>query len=142
MFGNHKGERVEQGYEEENDKGVAEGEQKGREEIVRQRATAVRRGTQLGTGTISIETEHKQQDATHQLEDINGARLFDKFHHETHAKTGDKGIEDIADGGTKTRDQAVVASLVERTLNTQHAYRSHRGTGHHTDDESLDGQIQ
>ena len=142
VLGNHKREGVEQSDEEEDDQGVAEGEQERSEEIVRKRAATIRGGTQLRTRTVGVHTKDEQHHTTNQLQDVNGTRLFDEFHHETHAQTSNKGIEDIADGGSKSRDQTILPTLVQSALNTQHTNRSHRGTCHYSDNQALDGQIQ
>ena len=106
------------------------------------RALAARHGTERmhGVATEGIDTENQQQKAPEKLEveDV----LVDIVEHEAHAVTREQGVEDVAQRGTDTRDEAIPAALVERTLDAQHTHRPQRRRHNDADNEALPQDIE
>lgn len=68
-------------------------------------------------------------------------RIIHEIHHERHAQTSYKSIDNVAHRGSDTRHEAIPTPLVQRALNTKHTHRPHRGGGYNANHDSLEYKI-
>ena len=133
-----------EGHEEEDDKGIAQRDEEGRHGVVRERSLLLSGCAQLARGVcaVGIEAEAEQQEASHDLKIEAVGVVAHEVDHETHAETGNTGVDDVAQGSTATRNETIPAALVQRALYAQHAHRSHRCRGYDAYQQAFDDDVE
>jgi len=132
-------------HEKKHDEGVGEGDYKGGDEVVEQGALLfLLAGVHLlaGVGVETVQAEAEEQYGAEYLQEELILGVVDEVHYETHAEACDEGVDEIGEGCTETRDEAIPASFVEGTLYAEHADRPHRGRTEYADYQSLDDDVE
>ena len=143
MAGNDEGQLCENGHEKQDDEGVGQRDQKGGDTVVQVGAFGQAAVVHVlcGVGAETDNAEYQQHDAAGDLEEETVLGIAHEIHHKTHAHTSDKGIEQITGRGSQTGHEAIPPPFVERALNTQYAYWSHRGGCKYTDYQSFKDSV-
>ena len=131
------------GHEQQYDKWVGERDEEGRETIVEIGAL---RGAAVvhvarGIGAETDNSEDEQHDAAQNLQEELVSCVVDEVHDETHAKSGDEGVEQVAGRGAQSCNEAVPPAFVERPLYAQNAHRPHGRRCQDTYDEALENGV-
>ena len=131
-------------HEEEDDEGIAERDKKGGHGVVRQRSLLLSWRAQLARGVraVSIKTEAQQQEASHNLEVEAVGVVVHEVDHETHAQTGDAGIDHVAKGSPAAGHETIPPALVQRALYAQNAHRPHRRGGDDAYQQALEDDVE
>ena len=125
----HEGKLREGRHEEEHDERIGKRDEEGGDGIMPERALllAALMHVLRRIAFEAIYAEHQEQKASENLQIELVLGIIDNVHHETHSQTREECIHDIAESGTDTRHETIPATLVQSALDTQDAYRSHRG---------------
>ena len=90
----------------------------------------------------AIDAEDEEHHAAENLEDELVLRIVHEIHHEAHTQAREKRIDNVAARCTDTRHETIPSPLVQGSLNTKDAHRTHRGRGNHTDKNSLENKVK
>lgn len=140
----HEGKLGKGGHEEEDDERIAQRYQESRDGIVG-------KGTLLVAALVhvlgriapeAIDAEDEEHHAAENLEDELVLRIVHEIHHEAHTQAREKRIDDVAASCTDTRYETIPSPLVQGSLNTKDAHRTHRSRGNHTDKNSLEYKVK
>ena len=142
VAGNDKRQHVEQGDEQKNDERVGKGDEKGCGEVVNQSAFAGRGGAETFSrvGSVHVDTEDEEHDAADEFQPEQILLVVNEVHHQRHAQSGDEGIEDVAQCGAGTGDDAEDSTFSNGALHTKNAHGSHRRGGDDAHEKSFDNQ--
>ena len=142
--GNDEGKLGEGGHEQEHDEGIGQRDKERRQPIMEERALLVAALVHVA-GRIALEAidaKYKQEQTSEDLEIELVLGIVDEIHHKAHSQSREKRIHDVAAGSAHTGHETIPTPLVQRALDTQDAYRSHRGGGNNTYDNSLEYEIK
>ena len=140
----HEGKLGKGGHEEEDDERIAQRYQESRDGIVGKGTLLVAALVHV-LGRIALEaidTEDEEHYAAENLEDELVLRIVHEIHHEAHTQAREKRIDDVAASCTDTRYETIPSPLVQGSLNTKDAHRTHRSRGNHTDKNSLEYKVK
>lgn len=128
MVGYHECQLCETTHEEEYNQGIGEGYKECRHPIMDKRPFLLAADMHFlrRVALEAIDAKYQEQDTTAYLQIKEVAPRLYELHHETHAKTSDESIENVAYGGTDTSHETIPTPLVKCALNAKNANRSHR----------------
>ncbi len=142
--GNDECKLGEGGHEQEHDKRIGQCDKERRQPIMEERTLLVAALMHVPRRIAleAVDTKDEQEQTTENLEIELILGVVDKIHHKAHSQSREKCIHDVAAGSAHTGHETIPAPLVQRALDTQDAYRSHRGRGNNTYDNSLEYKIK
>ena len=131
-------------YKEENDKRIGQRNKKSRYAVVYECSLLrlVALVYVLGRiGTIAVYAEQQQHHAAAYLQQKTVALIADNVHHETHAKTREQCIYNVAYASADACDKSIPAPLVECALYAKHSDRSHWRRSHDAYEYSFEYKV-
>lgn len=114
MVGHNKCQLGIASHEKEYDQRVRERHEECRHAVMHQRALLVSADMNLlrGVALEAVDAEKQEHDASAYLKIEEIAALLDELHDETHAKSGDESVENVAHCGTDASHKAIPTPLV------------------------------
>lgn len=143
--GHNEGELCKQENEKEDDEGVGQRHQECRYGIVHERPFAALHALVqflCGVGAVAVYPEYEQEHASADLQKKAVALVVDEIHHETHSKTGEQGVDDVAHRCCNARNETIPTAFVKRALYAKYAHGTHRGRSHDAYKDSLENEVQ
>ena len=143
VVGQDESELGKDGKKEEDDEWIEKRHPESRNAVIQERAFLLTAYVHVlcRVGAETVNAEQQQHHAAHNLKEVNVLRLIYQVDHHTHSQSGQQGIDDVAACCPDTGDEAIPASLVKRTLDTQDADRSHGSRGNHANQHTLYNNI-
>lgn len=142
MIGYYKSKLSKCSHEEENDQRIRQCHKECCKTIVEQRTfVAAYVYSVLRIAFETVHSEYKKQDTTENLEYEFILLVVDKVHYETHSEACDECVDNIADAGTDSRNEAVPPTFIHGSLNAEHTNRSHWCRCYNTNEHAFDDKV-
>ena len=126
VFGQGETESREQGDNQEDDEGIAQGEQESRHGITPLVLALVDVLGNLAHGVVDnhVERIDNQDGTADDLQDVD--MVGDEVGHQRDSQADEQAVEQVAGGGTDSGEEAGITSLVQGALNAEDTDRTHR----------------